>query len=184
MKLTERQEKLLQFVKECHGDQVRKYTGEPYWNHMVRVASLVSHLDPEEMSIEVALCHDLFEDTECTLITLREFMVTIGYDMLESRLTCHGVKDLTDQYTAEAYPKDNRAERKAKECKRLSRITYTSQSVKYADMIDNSESITVSDKAFAKVYLSEKKEILRIMRNGDFDLYIQCCAIVANNIYK
>jgi hypothetical protein len=28
MELTERQEKLLQFVKECHGDQVRKYSNK------------------------------------------------------------------------------------------------------------------------------------------------------------
>ena len=182
MKLSKQQEELLQFVKECHGDQIRKYNNEPYWNHLYRVAETVSTLSSDMMYIEIALCHDLFEDTECTHVTLREFLIGIGYDIHDARFVCGGVKHLSDVYTKEAYPKWNRKERKEEECIRLGEISFNVQSVKYADLIDNSDSILKEDKGFARVYLKEKKDILKVMKNGDFDLYLKCCAIVHNNL--
>lgn len=180
MKLTEQQEELFQFVKECHGDQKRKYSGEPYYNHLYRVAETVSRLPYSMLYIEIALCHDLFEDTECQNYTLRESLISMNYSSEDANFICRGVKYLTDVYTNEAYPDKNRDTRKIEECIRLGEIPYYAQSIKYADLIDNSESIVSDGKGFAKIYMNEKRHILSVMKNGDFDLYMQCCAIVHN----
>lgn len=172
MKLTERQEKLLQFVKECHSGQVRKYNGEEYWNHPYRVAEMCVHLP---FGIEIAFGHDLFEDTECVPNTLFSFLESVGYDYSECANVVSGVSDLTDQYTREKYPKSNRAARKELESARLGGINHVSQSIKYADFLDNTKSIIEHDRSFAKVYLREQKMTLAHMRDGDINLLIECC---------
>lgn len=37
LQLNKQQSDLFDFVKKSHGDQKRKYTGEPYWNHLKNV---------------------------------------------------------------------------------------------------------------------------------------------------
>jgi len=110
MTLTEKQNILFSFVVKMHGEQKRKYTGEPYVNHCLSVAKLVSTY--EECCIEIALCHDLFEDTECTFDSLYLKMKKIGYEGRFSYNTCSHVKELTDVFTHKNYPHLNRKERK------------------------------------------------------------------------
>jgi hypothetical protein len=40
------------------------------------------------------------------------------------------------------------------------------QTIKYADLISNTQSIVVQDKKFAKVYLKEKRNILEVCVKG------------------
>jgi len=182
MILTERQERLLQFVKEQHGEQVRKYTGEPYWHHLVSVAEIVSKYEPD--GIEIAMCHDLHEDTKCSSINLYSFLLEIGYDGGEANIISDGAIELTDEFTSEKYPKLNREARKIKEAERLSNISRLSQSVKYADLIDNTSSIVKYDKGFAKTYLQEKIRTLDQMRGGNINLLIDCCHILKNSLIE
>lgn len=65
MKLSRKQEKLFEFVKEKHLGQQRKYTNKPYHNHCLNVAETIS-TKKILVGVETALCHDLFEDTNCT----------------------------------------------------------------------------------------------------------------------
>ena len=178
MILTERQEKLLQFVKEQHGEQVRKYTNEPYWTHLVSVAEIVSKYEPD--GIEIALCHDLFEDTNCNEHHLLVHLQKMGYSFSERNIICKGVVDLTDVYTHEKYPSSNRNDRKRMEAERLGAISKLPQSVKYADLIDNTASIVKYDKGFAVKYLQEKIRVLDKMRNGNINLLIDCCHTLKN----
>lgn len=183
--LTERQNKLLEFVKEHHGDQKRNYTGEPYWTHPLAVAEIVSKIDTPISSngyllkpvyVEIALCHDLFEDTKCTIHDLVYFLRHNGYDNPgEKNIICDGTRHLTDQYTKERHPDMNRAMRKTMEIARLRSSPAYAQTVKYADLIHNTSSIVANDPNFAIVYLREKRKLIRVIRSGDPDLYIQCC---------
>jgi (p)ppGpp synthase/HD superfamily hydrolase len=173
MKLTEQQHKLLEFVTEKHGKQVRKYTGEPYVSHLISVAKIAS--EHVEGAIEIALCHDIFEDTNCTYDELSNFLITIGYSKLEAEGVCYGTIELTDQYTHENYPNKNRNQRNSMEAQRLGHTSYIVQSIKYADLIDNTSSIVEHDKGFAKVYLKEKIRILDYMRGGNIELLVKCC---------
>jgi len=176
MKLETMQLKVLEFVKAKHGDQVRKYTGEPYWTHPYAVAEIIHKIFPG--GIEIALCHDLIEDTDCNFPELHEKLIEIGYTPFGARHICVGVDQLTDKYTKENYPNLNRKERKEKECERLSKSFPGQQTIKYADLLHNSKSILEHDPGFAKIYLKEKKDILNAMRLGDIELFYKCCRTV------
>ena len=178
MELREEQRKLLEFVKKQHGSQIRKYTGEPYWNHVYSVAEIVSEYDVE--GVEVALCHDLFEDTSCDFTMLHKELVYIGYGARVSYKICTCVNELTDIYEHRLYPHWNRKKRKLEEAKRLGGVSVLAQTVKYADLIDNTKSIVENDPAFAKIYLEEKSELLDRMLHGDNELYDAAC----NSLYE
>lgn len=173
MKLSKQQEQLLTFVKEKHGDQQRKYTGEPYWHHLLRVAEIVSEY-VTDVSIEVALCHDLLEDTECSEYELRQQLKILSYDHADIEKIIHCVIDLTDVYISKDFPHLNRRQRKEKEAERLGRVAPLSQSVKYADLIDNSDTIMPYDKKFGRIFLKEKARILSLMREGNSLLLARC----------
>lgn len=170
MTLNEKQSQLYDFVKLKHKDQKRKYSGEPYHNHLFEVAYIVAQAEPS--AIEIALCHDLFEDTNCNFTELHKRLTEIGYEHNVSYDICTCVKELTDVFTKKDYPHLNRAKRKEKENERLSKISYLSQTVKYADIIDNTNDILEHDENFAKIYIKEVLSILNIMNKGNKNLFI------------
>lgn len=176
MDLTERQNKVLEFVKHWHGDQQRKYEPLPYWHHLVAVAKLVGEYEKTDGGIEIALCHDLLEDTNCTPELLKEHLESSGYASAEVSFIINGVVGMTDVFTKESYPQLNRRERKKQEAKRLGKTQPIVHTVKYADLIDNSRSIVAGDRDFATVYLHEMVDILDQIRLGNIHLLIRCCA--------
>lgn len=179
---TERLEKLLDFVKLKHKGQVRKYTGEPYYNHCVEVAEIA--INYVKGCYEIALCHDLFEDTDCNFDMLHKELVSIGYNTNEAYEICTGVLELTDKFTKEDYSYMNRKKRKNAEAIRLGSVSAKSQSVKYADLINNTESIVENDPKFAKTYLQEKMVMLSLMNNGDKYLYQKAVQSLSESLLK
>jgi (p)ppGpp synthase/HD superfamily hydrolase len=175
MTLNGEQKDLLEFVKECHGEQKRKYSMAPYWTHVYSVADIASFYVKDAGIIEIAFCHDLFEDTACDSNLLTAKLKEIGYNAVMTDIIVHGVTELTDVYIKESYPELNRKERKHKEAIRLGQISKLAQSIKYADLTDNARSIVAGDPGFARVYLREKIDILNQMRQGNINLLIDCC---------
>ena len=175
---------IFEFVTEKHKGQKRKYTEEPYINHLIRVAS---NFEKDSYLYNLALCHDLFEDTDCTHKELIE-IVKINVDslkfdnkQLDTIVIIDFMKDvdnLTDYFTAKKYPNLNRKYRKTGELGRMSHFSKEAMTVKYADLIDNCD-IVLYDKSFGKIYLQEKYEILKHCQQGNFDLYYK--AIVKHN---
>ena len=166
---------IIEFVTEKHKGQVRKYTEEPYINHLVRVAS---NFEKDSYLYNLALCHDLYEDTDCNSNELKEMLLDNDFEEKEIKRLLWGIRELTDEYTKENYPELNRNQRKNQELKRLETIPQNSMTVKYADLIDNCD-IVLYDKSFGKIYLQEKFEILKHCKQGDFNLYYK--AIVKHN---
>ncbi len=166
---------ILEFVTEKHKGQVRKYTEEPYINHLVRVAS---NFEKDSYLYNLALCHDLYEDTDCNSNELKEMLLDNDFEEKEIKRLLWGIRELTDEYTKENYPELNRNQRKNQELKRLKTTPQNSMTVKYADLIDNCD-IVLYDKSFGKIYLQEKYEILKHCKQGDFNLYYK--AIVKHN---
>ena len=175
--LMQSRKKLLTFVKYCHAGQRRKYGNEWYWTHLQAVADLIIKYLPEETpAYEIALCHDLLEDTDCKASTIFDQLVYVcGNTKQLAEFIVLSVKQLTDKYTPEAYPALNRTIRKQKEAARLGMAGPITQTVKYADLIHNTSTIVKYDKEFAKIYLKEKMLILDKMRSGDIRLYVECC---------
>ena len=160
-------ELLFEFVKQQHGEAVRKYTNEPYFMHPFRVAEILSSVTQEEHMIAIALCHDLIDDTDCTISVLKIKLKEFGFSSANTRFICNGVMYLSDYYVKSIFPEINRKKRKQWEAKRLWSIPDWAQTIKYADIIDNSENIEKLDPKFSKIYLPEKKLILSRMQLGN-----------------
>jgi (p)ppGpp synthase/HD superfamily hydrolase len=142
------------FAAAAHAGQTRKYTNEPYFNHVEAVAHAVAAAGADEATIAAAYLHDVLEDTATTVDELVE---AFGPGIAEI------VVDLSDVYTKAAYPKLSRAQRKRLETERLAHISPRAKMVKRADIADNTSTIEARDPAFAKVYLAEKRAALAVL---------------------
>jgi len=142
--------------------QIRKYTGEPYWVHVDAVAKIVAEHGGNEFQIAASYLHDTLEDTKTTYM---ELISQFGIEVTDL------VKELTDVYTSESFPKDKRAWRKAKEAERTSKISDKAKLIKLADLNDNTHSIVKHDADFAKTYLREKANMLKGFQNVNKELY-------------
>lgn len=142
----------------AHGaiDQRRKYTNEPYIVHPRAVAATVRSVRPSDLELQcAALLHDTVEDTEITNDLIRW---VLG----------ENVAELVEQVTDISRPSDgNRAVRKAIDREHLSRASARAQTLKVADLIDNSASIVLYDRTFAQTYMPEKKAVLEILTKAD-----------------
>lgn len=142
----------MQFAREVHKNQVRKYTGNPYADHLAEVAGIVSTVRSEEEVTATAWLHDCIEDQG---ITHNQLRVHFG------DIVAGGVYLLSDTETG------NRKERKEKARQRLSLAPDWVQSIKVADLISNTSSIVKHDPKFAKVYLEEKRMLLDVLTKAD-----------------
>lgn len=180
LNLNSRQKKLFDLAARLHGDQVRKYTGEPYLNHLREVGSILHAEGYNFPLIEIAILHDVLEDTDCDYEHLVYFVEQCGYELPEAVRICTSVEELTDEFTTEAVPMLNRTARKFMEAKRLGNISTASQTVKYADIISNAHSIFQHDQKFAKVYGNECIVMLDMMRGGDHKLRTRAYQVINN----
>jgi (p)ppGpp synthase/HD superfamily hydrolase len=143
--------------------RVRKYTGEPYWVHPFAVADLLQRVALVEDTdvIVAALLHDVFEDTAAK----REEV----FRLFGGRATRMAIS-LTDVWTKENFPHLNRALRSQREAQRLSYESQEVQTIKLADLIDNTRSIMVYDPGFAKTYIPEKARLIDMLTLGNTTL--------------
>ena len=144
------------FAREAHKDQKRKYTGNPYADHLAEVAGIAltccpRNLRPDVMA-QVAWLHDCVEDQGVTVETLAEKF---------GSAVAVAVQYLSDTETG------NRAERKAASRKRLAGAWDWVQTIKVADLISNTASIVQHDPKFAAVYLEEKRLLLDVLTGAD-----------------
>jgi (p)ppGpp synthase/HD superfamily hydrolase len=158
------------FAREAHKSQRRKYTNNPYADHLAEVAGIVATVQnqqrcvPPQTMIAVAWLHDSIEDQN---ITFTQLDATFGFDV------AHGVRCLSDLEPG------NRAERKAFSRTRLAEAPGWIQTIKCADLISNTSSIVEHDPKFAAVYLEEKRLLLDVMTKADrrlWDIASKQCA--------
>jgi (p)ppGpp synthase/HD superfamily hydrolase len=161
-------EKAMTFCKASHSaiGQTRKYTGEPYWTHPFAVMRIVESVPHTETQLVAALLHDVVEDTQVTLDLVRD---EFGNEVATI------VDWLTDRSTLDM---GNRQTRKAYDRERLATAPAEVQTVKLADLIHNSATITAHDPDFAKVYMKEKQLLLDVLTQGDAVLHARASAIV------
>lgn len=156
------------FATAAHGaiDQRRKYTNDPYIYHLANVVELVRSVPHSQEMLAAAWLHDVVEDTKITLDTIE---VEFGVEVVWL------VRWLTDT----SKPEDgNRAARKAIDLARLAQAPEAAQTIKVADLIDNSKSIMAHDPGFAAVYTKEKKALLDVLTQANPSLVNQARAQV------
>ena len=123
------------FAAEKHANQKRKgAAGEPYINHLLEVAQLVSMAitEPDTNLLMAALLHDVIEDTATTRVELIE---RLGQDVTAL------VLEVTDD---KSLPK---AERKRLQIEHAPKLSVRAQTIKLADKISNLRSILSSPPA-------------------------------------
>lgn len=151
------------YARMVHRDQRRKYTGNPYADHLAEVAGIVATVadsitDPLidgvyiDDVIGAAWLHDCIEDQG---VQHSDLVLHFGEQM------AMGVLLLSDLETG------NRAERKAASRARLAESPGWVQSIKCADLISNTSSIVRHDPKFAVTYLEEKRLLLDVLTKAD-----------------
>ena len=154
------------FARVAHGEQKRKYTGQPYVVHTDEVAGIVAaHGGTPEM-IAAAHLHDVLEDTPTTLDAL---VAEFGHDVADL------VNALSDQVPMSA---GNRKLRKQLESDRLGACEARAQTIKLADIVSNTRSIAERDPRFARVYLVEMRYLIDRLTSGDRRLWAEADALV------
>lgn len=146
------------FARQVHAAQVRKYTGNPYVDHLAEVAGIAMTVGWSAVQIHpdkfMAVCwlHDSVEDCGVSLTDIAErFGIEVAI----------GVSGLSDVEPG------NRAERKAASRARLTLCSGWIQTIKCADLISNTSSIVKHDPKFAEVYLKEKRLLLDVLTKAD-----------------
>lgn len=152
----------VEFAREygrlMHAGQVRKYTGEAYFEHCEAVESLVNrffelHLRepcPDEIRC-AALLHDVVEDTEATIEDVERLF---GEEI--AKLVWY----LTKPYDGAG----NRAHRKELYGFQLGQAPEGAKIVKYFDMLHNSTSIKEHDPKFYKLFQTESIQMFKYMK--------------------
>ncbi len=163
-------DKVRQFADNAHGSQMRKYTPERYIVHPIRVMETCRNYDNSLPVLSAALLHDVIEDTPVDSNGMLEFLRGVMSEA-EAKETLSIVVDLTDVYVKADYPQWNRRMRKTKEQERIATTSPKSQTIKYADIIDNTNEITSHDPNFAPRFLSECYANLKVANKGNQELY-------------
>ena len=145
--------------------QLRKYTGQPYEEHLRRVAAIVERNGGDPEMIAAAWLHDVVEDTPATIEEVgREFGA--------------GVRELVDALTDVSRPQDgNRAARKAMDREHLAAAPARAQTVKLADLIDNCEDICKHNRGFGRIFLGEMGRLLEVLTRADPQLLARARAV-------
>lgn len=156
----------------CAVGQKRKYTGEDYITHPLAVADILMQHVPDVTApmIAAALLHDVVEDTEITYERIRfEFGLEIA--------------DLVKGLTNIDVPEDgNREVRRLKNLEFLKLQNAEVQTIKIADMMHNTASIVEHDKAFAKVYLREKADLINALTKAPIFFRVMAIAQIEKSL--
>lgn len=159
--------KAMAFAMEVHANQVRKYTGNPYSDHLAEVAGVVAavthwdQIDPEVL-VATAWLHDCMEDQNVTPHQLNQ--VLKGESLSAIDHVMRGVILLSD------FEQGTRDERKAASRARLAMAPHWVQTIKCADIISNASSVALHDPVFAVTYLEEKRLLLDVLAKADHRL--------------
>ena len=158
------------FAQQAHKEHKRKYTGDPYYVHLDEVRRIVAGAGGSEDMQAAALLHDTVEDTS---VTSADIMQEFGPRIAKL------VVELTDV----SKPEDgNRAVRKGIDRDKLAGVSAEAQTIKYADLISNGKDIMQNDPKFAKVYMKEKADLLRVMTKGDSRLRSAALAMLPDEL--
>jgi (p)ppGpp synthase/HD superfamily hydrolase len=163
-------EKIKDFAERAQIGPRRKHSPESEASHPLQVMHVCSAYIWHREVLAAALLHGVLEEKQ---VSERELLAFLESSMqaAEAKRTFALVKELTDEYTETSYPQWNRKKRREMEAERLSKASSAAQTIKYADILVNCESIATTDPKLAPQYLTECLFILSMAKNGNPELY-------------
>jgi (p)ppGpp synthase/HD superfamily hydrolase len=166
--IIEKRASLTEWIIAFYAGRTIKLSGQPYVHHLLAVAEMAGPFTP--FGYEIGLCHDLLEDSEITPASLIQALRSFGYDKLDALNITDTVIELTDVYTARAFPDLDKKERKKREEDRLARISGNAQTVKYCDLVYNAQWVRDYQPRKLKKYLNRKRKLVAEMIKGNQEL--------------
>ena len=135
--------KAYQFAKRLHGNQTRK-DGTMYLSHPVEVALILSKLGFDEDVISAALLHDVVEDCECDLETIKTEFNTDIAEMVDCVSAIDKEKyifDKDDLYEIQDFEKASIEEQSFKKLISIGKNNPSGFCIKFADRLHNLRTI-------------------------------------------
>lgn len=170
----------IDFATRAHDGTARRWTNEPYINHPLRVASLISDAMMPNDAVVVALLHDVLEDTTASAAELMGIRGdTLGQEI--AKLFGPWVYNRVAMLTNVDHTYGDRAARVAIDHDRLASLgDMTVHSIKCADMIDNVPSILqYADMEMRERVVREKRELIPRMIRAEKGLWARANKILA-----
>ncbi len=150
----------LDFATKVHKGQYRKFTNIPYITHPSAVAGIINHTGLNYGVVSAAFLHDTVEDVEdVSIITIEK-----EFDAYIAKL----VEEVTNVATK---ADGNRAVRFKINLAHLTKASDEGKTIKIADILDNIKNSKNLGSDFAKLYLEEKTEVLKILKGGNAELH-------------
>ncbi|BDH44155.1 hypothetical protein TUM12370_01990 [Salmonella enterica subsp. enterica serovar Choleraesuis] len=162
------------FASKAHAacNQRRKYTDEPYIVHPASVVERVRSVCQDEIVLAAAWLHDTVEDTPTTLADIHHH-----FGDPVARL----VEMVTNPDTPAGF---NRYKRKQQHFAHTALACAAAQTIKLADIIDNTQGIVGFDPHFSRIYLVEKRlQVVGLIR-GDEGLFRQASLTIEQEIER
>jgi (p)ppGpp synthase/HD superfamily hydrolase len=145
--LTELEQKAWVFAQEAHKGVSRKFSGDPYFEHVRKVFKLVKKVDTRETLGAAALLHDTLED--CPQVTYEILVKNFGKEVADIVKELTSKEDLIDAMGKADYLLD-----------KMATMSDDALTVKLCDRLQNlSDHFSASDK-FRKKYYEETKYIV------------------------
>lgn len=127
-----------------HQGQKRKFTGDDYFVHPVRVAlSAASYPFTTSEMLAACFCHDLLEDTD---VAPKEIEIATNFDVLEL------VQELTNPSKGSPL---SRVLRKQMDRDHLRKVSWAAKIIKMLDRIDNLQEMVGASNNFKRIYCEE-----------------------------
>lgn len=145
--LSELEKKAWKFAEEAHKGVSRKFSGDPYFEHVRKVFKLVKKIDTRETLGAAALLHDTLED--CPEVTYKILVDNFGKEVADIVKELTSKEDLIDAMGKADYLLD-----------KMVTMSDDALTVKLCDRLQNlSDHFSASDK-FRKKYYDETKYIV------------------------
>lgn len=145
--LTELEKKAWSFAEKAHRGVSRKFSGDPYFEHVRKVFKLVKKVDTRETLGAAALLHDTLED--CPQVTYEILVENFGKEVANLVKELTSKEDLVDAMGKADYLLD-----------KMATMSDDALTVKLCDRLQNlSDHFSASDK-FRKKYYEETKYIV------------------------
>jgi (p)ppGpp synthase/HD superfamily hydrolase len=157
-----------QFATEAHAaaGNTRKFVGGPYIAHPAEVVAILRRFTDDPATLAAGWLHDVKDDAG---ISHHELCERFGAEVAE----------LVEAVSMDrALAMLSRRERVALAIGKLSAAPGKAHSVRAADIISNSKNIAQRDPRFARTYLPEKADTLRVATRAHPDLLSEAWAVV------
>jgi (p)ppGpp synthase/HD superfamily hydrolase len=138
--------KAVKFAKIAHEGQKRKFSGNPYYKHPVRVAETLESVGATEEAVLAGYLHDVVEDTSYDIADVAE---RFGPEVASIVLEMTNDEERVDEVGKTEYMKH-----------KMVGMSDEALLVKLADRLDNTSDFDTASDSFASRYAEETGAVL------------------------